>query len=136
MELIWKDSDAEPRAKEPWIWQQTEAEILAAIAAAPQHWIGIRAANNPGAGAPVMSLSTRNLAAFKFAAGCAMGFWPRATKFELVASDAKEQQQRAADLVPPGMPGVILRQPVTLLALDTTAPRQQDPDEPISGQQT
>jgi hypothetical protein len=92
MELIWKDPDAQPRAREPWLWQQTEAEILAAIAAAPQHWIGIRAANNPGAGAPVMSLSNRNAAAFRFAATCAMQFWPQATQFELVASDAKEPQ--------------------------------------------
>lgn len=126
--IIWRDPHAQPRKDpEPWPWKQTGDEVLAAIATAPQHWIGVRAANNPGAGAPVMSLTNRNLTAFRYAAGCALGFWPQAATFEIVAADAIENQKRAAELVPLGMPGIIMRQPVTLLALETAATRRPDP---------
>jgi hypothetical protein len=74
-----------------------------------------------------MSLTNRNLTAFRYAAGCALGFWPQAATFEIVAADAIENQKRAAELVPLGMPGIIMRQPVTLLALETAATRRPDP---------
>jgi hypothetical protein len=109
------------KTAESWPYQPSADAILAAIKAAPQHYLAVRELGaTPAEGGPSWPLASANIAAFRFAAGSAEGYWPNSKAFEVIASDAiYDPKQIATRQMPPGC--TMLRNAMSVISF--TVPR-------------
>jgi hypothetical protein len=103
-----------PGPRENWPASLTATAIAKQLDTATNHWTAIRANGvTPANGAPAFQLQARTLASFRYALDQARGYWPQATSFDLIGSDAALGATHAQGLnLPTG--AVLLRMPAVL----------------------